>query len=108
MGKASQRKGKRGEEELETILTEYGYAVKRGQSQNHGTEPDLSGLPGIHVEVKRNERLNIMEAMEQAERDSVRFADGFPAVFHRRNRKPWVVSMLLTDWIEIYRKGVDK
>lgn len=34
--------------------------------------PDLSGLPGIHIEVKRVEKLNVVEAMEQSIRDSER------------------------------------
>lgn len=105
MGLSSQRKGKRGEEELTEILSGYGYNVRRGTSQNYGTEPDISGLPGIHVEVKRAEKLNLYEAVEQAKRDSVRFADGLPAVFHRKNRKEWLVTMPLSFWFEIYERG---
>ena len=52
MGKSQQAKGKRGELELAAILDGYGYNMKRGTSQNYGTEPDLTGLPGIHVECK--------------------------------------------------------
>lgn len=67
-----------------------------------GEIPDLTGLPGIHVEVKRRERLNVPEAMKQARRDSERFKDGAPTVFHRRNRESWLVTMRLTDWIDLY------
>lgn len=28
---------------------------------------------------------------------------GLPAVFHRRNREPWRVTMELPDWLELYR-----
>lgn len=103
MGKSQQAKGKRGEEELERILCEYGYPVRRGSSQNYGTEPDLYGLPGIHCECKRVEKLNLTAALEQAERDSAKFSDGLPAVFHRPNRKRWMVTMRLSDWLKIYR-----
>ena len=72
---------------------------------NYGAEPDLSGLPSIHLEVKRAEKLSVYEAMEQAQRDSVRFQDGKPAVFWRRNRKPWLVTMLMDDWLELYERG---
>ena len=51
---------------------------------------------------KRVETLNIDKAMEQAMRDCGRKK---PAVFHRRNGKPWKVTMLLDDWIELYKKG---
>ena len=42
----------------------------------------MSGLPGIHAEVKRVERLNVSEAMKQATREAERFHDGAPTVFH--------------------------
>lgn len=103
MGKSAQRKGADGERELATVLNSYGYQTERGSSQNYGTIPDVTGLPGIHIEVKRVERLNVPEAMQQAIRDSIKFKDGIPALFHRRNRQPWLVTMQLTDWIELYR-----
>ena len=73
---------------------------------NYGSEPDLSGLPGVHVECKRAEKLNVYLAMEQAKRDSERFLDGKPAVFWRRNRKPWLVTLFLDDWLELYERGM--
>ena len=73
-----------------------------------GEVPDLTGLPGIHIEVKRVEKLNVVEAMEQSIRDSERMKDGIPALFHRRNRKPWLVTMRLEDWIPLYEKGQER
>ena len=105
MGKAQQRKGAAGERELAAILGEYGYICDRGGSYSLGAVPDLIGLPGIHIEVKRVEKLNVVEAMEQSIRDSDRMKDGIPALFHRRNRKPWLVTMRLEDWISLYREG---
>lgn len=102
MGKSSQRKGADGERELAGILAEYGYAVKRGESQNYGTQPDLIGLPNIHCEVKRTQQLRLHDALEQAKRDSVKFGDGLPTVFFRRNREKWQVCMYLTDWLKLY------
>lgn len=84
----SQRKGASGEKELAAVLKGYGYEVQRGGSLTFGTVPDLVGLPGVHIECKRVERLNLYEAMRQAQRDAERFQDGAPCVFHRRNRKP--------------------
>ena len=101
----SQRKGADGERELAGLLREYGYEIERGGSLSFGEVPDLTGLPGVHIEVKRVERLNVQEAMEQAIRDSERFGDGMPALFHRRNRKPWLVTMRIQDWMELYRGG---
>ena len=105
MSRSQQRKGADGERELVKVLNEYGYPVERGGSQTFGRVPDITGLQGIHIEVKRVERLNITEAMAQAVRDSDRFQDGIPTVFHRRNRQEWIVSMRLSDWIKLYSGG---
>ena len=69
-GKSSQRKGANGERELAALLREHGYPVERGGSLSFGEVPDLTGLPGVHIEVKRVERLNVPEAMKQAMRDA--------------------------------------
>ena len=102
MGKQSQRKGADGERELVNVLQQYGFNTERGGSQSFGTVPDVTGLPGIHIEVKRVERLNVPEAMAQAVRDSAKFRDGLPALFHRRNRQPWLVTMRLDDWMKLF------
>ena len=101
-GRSSQRKGRAAELELSRILQSYGYPVKPGRAQSYGEVPDLSGLPGIHIECKRAEALRLSEWMAQARRDAERFG-GLPAVFHRRNREGWRVTMELPDWIELYR-----
>ena len=102
MSSKSQRKGAAGERELAALLSAAGYECQRGGSLSFGEIPDVLGLPGIHVECKRAERLNVGEAMEQAIRDSDRMLDGMPALFHRRNRKPWLVTMRLEDWLKLY------
>ena len=104
MGRASQRKGRTGELELARLLRGYGYDVQPGQAVSYGATPDLVGLSGVHIECKRNERLNVPEAMAQAVRDADRFRDGAPAVFHRRNRSGWLVTMRLPDWMKMYQK----
>lgn len=104
MGKASQRKGAAGERELAGKLREYGFDIRRGGSLSFGEVPDLVGLPGVHIECKRVERLNVPEAMQQAITDSARFADGIPALFHRRNRQPWLVTLRLEDFMALYQE----
>ena len=102
MSSKSQRKGAAGERELAALLSAAGYECQRGGSLSFWEIPDVLGLPGIHIEVKRVERLNVCEAMEQAIRDSDRMLDRMPALFHRRNRKPWLVTMRLEDWLKLY------
>lgn len=108
MGNYSQRKGATGERELCSLLQAHGFAVERGGSLSFGEVPDLTGLPGIHIEVKRTERLNLRAAMDQAERDAAFFRDGAPAVFHRSNRQPWLVTMKLSDWVRLYERDYTK
>ena len=103
-GRASQRKGRAGELELAQLLQGYGYDVQPGQAVSYGATPDLVGLSGVHIECKRAEQLRVYDWMAQAERDSERFHDGLPAVFHRRNRQEWLVTMRLPDWLEMYQK----
>jgi Holliday junction resolvase len=105
MGKQQQRKGADGERELALILQGKGYNVKRGGSLTYGTIPDLVGLPGVHIEVKRREKLDLLGAIRQAETDAARFHDGKPAVFHRKNRSPWLVTMTLEEWLALYEKA---
>ena len=101
-GKSSQRKGRAAEIELARILSGYGYDVQPGRAMSYGATPDISGLPGIHIECKRCEQLRPYDWLEQAQRDAVRFGDGLPAVFFRRNRFPWLVVMKLEDWLALY------
>lgn len=98
----SKDKGKRGELEAAHLLQEYGYDARRGQQYAGANgDPDVVGLPGIHIEVKRVEKLNIDEALEQAIRD--KREDEIPVVMHRKNRTKWKVTMLFDDWMMLYR-----
>lgn len=100
-GRAARNKGAVAERELANLLRDmYGYPTHRGKVF-YG-ESDVVGLDGIHIEAKRVERLNIHQAMEQAISEAQKRQDGLPAVFHRRNRGEWLVTMRLTDLIDLY------
>lgn len=102
-GKGSRDKGARGERELAGLLKDLtGYDVQRGYV--HAGEPDITGLTGIHVECKRAEKLQLRDWMSQAVRDSKKFKDGLPAVFHRKSHENWMVTMELEDWTALYRE----
>jgi len=103
MGKAEREKGKRGERELAKVLQKYGFDARRGvQYSGSPDSPDVIGLPGVHIECKRVERLNIDQAMAQAVHDSGE--DEIPVVFHRKNQQKWLVTMRLEDWISLYKE----
>ena len=75
---------------------------------SYGQEPDLVGLPGVHIEVKRREVVDLAAALKQAAEDAERFGDGIPAVFARGNRQKWRVTMLLDDWLNLYQRYLRK
>lgn len=100
----SREKGARFERTLAKKLREYGYDTRRGQQYcGANGDADVVGLPGIHIEAKAVEHLNIYNAMEQAINDKK--DDEVPAVFHKKNRKPILVTMKLEDWIDLYKKA---
>lgn len=96
----SKQKGKYGELELAHILKKYGYDARRSvQYSGANGDADVVGLDGIHIECKRVERLNIDSAMEQSIRDA---REGeMPVVMHRKNRKGWLVTMTLDDFMKM-------
>lgn len=99
----SREKGAKGERELSNVLKGYGYNCRRGQQYcGVNGDADVVGLPGIHIECKRVERLNIYEAVKQSKRDC---KEGLPAVFHRKNREEWLVTMPLNEWMKLYKAG---
>lgn len=99
----SRRKGAEGEREIAKILRGYGYDARRGQQYSGANgDADVVGLPGVHIEVKRVEALNIDKAMEQAERDA---RGEIPAVFHRKNGKEWKATVRLEDFIKLYKQA---
>ena len=90
----SRSKGKRGELELAQWLRDvWGISARRGQQfAGSPDSPDIvHSLPGVHIECKRQERLVIENALDQAMRDKAPGTIGI--VLHRRNRSDWVVSM---------------
>ncbi len=100
----SREKGKRGERELARRLGEYGYSCRRGQQYcGANGDADVIGLPGIHIECKRVEKLNLYDAITQAKHDAL--SNELPAVFHRRDNHEWLVTMEIGDFMRLYAEG---
>ena len=96
----SRAKGAAGERELAHALNAaLGITARRGQQFSGIEGEDVVGLPGVHVECKREERLNIFKAMAQASRDA-KTSGKTPAVFHRKNKQPWLVTVTLENLVE--------
>ena len=117
----SREKGKRGERQWRDVLRAQGYAARRGQQfAGSPDSPDVicDELDWAHFEVKFVERLNVYDAMAQAQRDcgmriaecgverstspqplspsgegSVPAVPKVPFVIHRRSCWPWLVTI---------------
>lgn len=98
----SRAKGAEGERELAGHLRNYGYVgARRGQQYSGANgDADVVGLPNVHIECKRVERLNIQDAYDQSKRDA-RLHE-IPVVMHRKNHCNWLVTLSLDDFIRMY------
>jgi hypothetical protein len=99
----SREKGKRGERAWRDELRANGFKARRGQQFAGSSEsPDVvcDDLPWAHFEVKAVERLNIEDAMAQARRDA---AAKVPFVAHKRNFRPWLVTMTAETFFRLLR-----
>lgn len=107
----SKQKGARSERllahSLNALLSDEGITTRRGQQFSGANgDADVVGLPEIHIECKHVERLNIYDAMEQSKRDARK--GELPVVFHKKNRKEWLVTMPLIEWIKLYKAFIHK
>ena len=98
------RKGSAGERELAEILRKAGIRayrndqIFRGGAGNPDVSAEIAGQE-LHIECKRQERLNVPEAVAQAMRDAA--AGAMPIVAHRRNREKWLVTIPLEPLLEL-------
>lgn len=105
----SREKGARYEREIAERLRIHGLNARRGQQYSGANgDPDIvcEDLERFHLECKRRAKYiaaaDLYEFMEQAERDSQPGAEPkIPAVIHRINGEPSLVTMYLDDWIEV-------
>lgn len=100
----SKQKGARGERELAKVLRAHGFKTRRGQQYcGANGDADVIGLPNIHIECKRVERLNLYDAMAQSKSDAKQ--DEIPVVMHRKDKCDWLVTMSLDDFMKIYKES---
>ena len=100
-GAGRRRKGAVGELEVVKILRDHGWteAARTADSRAQCGRGDIAGVPGVHLEVKRHERLNVPAAIDQLFRDC-RPCD-VPVLVHRSSRHPWLATMELTELLSL-------
>ena len=111
MGKINSRaKGSRGERDVAKILREHGYEDARRTVQycgSSGEAADVIGIPGMHLEIKWQERMALYKWYEQAVNDSKK-SGNTPLVIHKQNNKPWLVSLSLEDFLNLINHNLTK
>lgn len=108
MGKInSKQKGKRGELEAAHFFQKYGFDARRSQQfAGMNGDADVVGVPFLHLEIKRTEKLNLDKAMEQSKRDA---REGeIPTVVHRKDRQDWRITLTLEDFMPFFMAYVEQ
>ena len=99
----SRAKGARAERELANRLKEHGFSAHRTQQfcgKAGVSDVECTELAHYLIECKMVEALNIDKAIDQATRDC---GDRTPIVVHRKNNRPWLVTMYLEDWLKLQK-----
>ena len=98
----SRDKGARYEVHIAKRLREYGYEAERGCQHSGGKDsPDVKcNMEGLHLELKKVEKLNIWNALAQSERDAGE--DEIPAVVFARNRSKDYVAVPFESFMELF------
>ena len=102
MSAMQRTKGAVAEREIVNLLKDHGWTAARrtsdGREQN--ARGDIANGPaGCHIEVKRQERLNVPAALDQVARDANDL--DVPLLVHRPSRHPWMVTLPLSDLLPL-------
>ena len=108
MGKHSRQKGKRGEREAAAQIAHHWGAVGARRSVQfcgRAGDADLTGVTGLHCEVKRYARIAALDFLEQAELDAG--AGEVPIVLMREDcATEWTVMLRVSQAPEFARRLV--
>lgn len=100
----SKQKGSAGEREASKVLNALlGTKCRRGQQYSGSPDsPDIVGLPGVHIECKRVQKLNLEKALAQANEDK---GEGdIPMIMHRKNGQPWLITIQAEDLLQFIER----
>ena len=108
MGKHSRQKGKRGEREAAAQIAHHWGAVGARRSVQfcgRAGDADLTGVEGLHCEVKRYARIAALDFLEQAQLEAE--PGNVPVVLMREDcETDWTVMLRVSDAPEFARRLV--
>ncbi len=102
MSARERSKGAAGEREAIGVFREHGWpkARRTHDGRDQAGRGDLAHGPvGCHVEIKRQERLNVPKAVAQAVKDAQ--STDIPIVVHRPSRAPWMATLPLDELLPL-------
>ncbi len=92
-GRGRRAKGQQGERELASMLSPFiqDKQVKRNLDQVREGGADIMDIPGLCIEVKRQESLNLTAWWQQV--CTASSATQIPVLAYRQNRRPWTFCL---------------
>ncbi len=96
-GRKPKSRGNRAELEIVNILKAHGYPAYRNFASGGYGGSDVIGIPGVSIEVKMVEKLNIWAAIAQC-KDAASPSD-IPCVAFRRNNHEWMAAIPFEDFL---------
>ncbi len=105
MGALSRTKGAEAEREICRLLNDAGLPAQRTaplQAWGGSRDADVIGIPGVFLEIKRQERIEIDKWCAQAELAS---SVDVPVVAWRRSRQPWRCALPLEDFLTLVKRA---
>jgi len=99
----SRQKGAAGERELADQFHQMGFTAKRSQQHcgiNSDSDVEVEELPGLLIECKRVQNLNLHAAMRHAQFDALKKGKT-PIICHRKNNTDWLVTVRLNELVPL-------
>jgi Holliday junction resolvase len=97
VSRRERQKGARGERDLRDLFLAHGFAARRDGRLDADLVHDV---PGIHVECKRQETLQIPKWLRQVRAEAGQLV---PALFFRRSHEPWQVIVPAAEYLQAKR-----
>lgn len=104
MSASQRRKGKAGELEVVRAIKDAGWpnAERTSNGRAQHARGDIAGGPqGVHIEVKRQEALNVPKAFRQIESDANPL--DVPVLVHRPSGHDWMATLPLDEMLALLK-----